>query len=52
MREVNKLNAKYTLFIGGDEYKNGMINLKNMETGEQTNLPINDLSRVIDNLKA
>ncbi len=52
MREANKLNAKYTLFIGGDEYKNGMINLKNMETGEQTNLPINDLSRVIDNLKA
>jgi len=51
MREANKMNAKYTLFIGGDEYKNGMINLKNMKTGEQKNLPINDLSQVINNLK-
>ena len=30
MREANKLNAKYVLFIGGDEYKQGLMNLKNM----------------------
>ena len=35
MREANKMNAKYVLFIGGDEYKEGMMNLKNMSTGEE-----------------
>jgi histidyl-tRNA synthetase len=35
MREANKLNARYVLFIGGDEYKKGKANLKNMNTGEQ-----------------
>jgi histidyl-tRNA synthetase len=35
MREANKLKAKYVLFIGGDEYKKGQANLKNMSTGEQ-----------------
>ena len=35
MREANKLNANYVLFIGGDEYKEGMMNLKNMSTGEE-----------------
>lgn len=35
MREANKMNAKYVLFIGGDEYKEGMMKLKNMSTGEE-----------------
>ncbi len=33
MREANKLNAKYVIFVGGDEYKQGLMNLKNMSTG-------------------
>ncbi len=35
MREANKLNARYVLFIGGEEHQNGQANLKNMNTGEQ-----------------
>lgn len=35
MREANKLDSRYVLFIGGEEYKNGQANLKNMSTGEQ-----------------
>ncbi len=35
MREANKLNSRYVLFIGGEEYKKGQANLKNMNTGEQ-----------------
>ncbi|HEY6906820.1 MAG TPA: histidine--tRNA ligase [Ignavibacteriaceae bacterium] len=35
MREANKLNAKYVLFVGGEEYAKGKLNLKNMNTGEQ-----------------
>ena len=37
MREANKLNAKYVLFIGGDEYKEGLMNLKNMSNGVKKN---------------
>ncbi len=35
MREANKLNTKFSLFIGGDEFKNGKLFIKNMKTGEQ-----------------
>jgi len=47
MREANKLKAKYVLFIGGDEYKSGMANLKNMESGEQKLVQINKLDEVL-----
>jgi histidyl-tRNA synthetase len=42
MREANKLNARYVLFIGGEEYENGGANLKNMSTGEQQLIKIAD----------
>ena len=35
MSEANKMNAKFVLFIGGDEFKSGFCNLKNMSTGDQ-----------------
>jgi histidyl-tRNA synthetase len=35
MREANRYNAEYVIFIGGDEFKDNKINLKNMGTGEQ-----------------
>jgi len=44
MREANKLNAKYVLFIGGEEYKEGLMKLKNMSTGEEEKISI-DLIR-------
>ena len=43
MREANKLNAKYVLFIGGDEYKDGMMNLKNMATGEEAKILLSEI---------
>jgi len=42
MREANKLNARYVLFIGGDEYKQGLMNLKNMSTGEEEKVALSD----------
>ncbi len=42
MREANKFNARYVLFIGGEEYQNGQANLKNMNTGEQQLIPLAD----------
>ncbi len=46
MREANKLKAKFVLFIGGEEYKNGMVNLKNMETGEQKLVQLDKLDSI------
>jgi len=46
MREANKFKAKFVLFIGGDEYKEGCFNIKNMETGDQKKVPINDISSI------
>ena len=43
MREANKLNARFVIFFGGDEYSNGYFSLKNMQTGEQKQIPLKDL---------
>ena len=43
MREANKLNSEYVLFFGGDEYKSGKAQLKNMETGEQEIIPLENI---------
>jgi histidyl-tRNA synthetase len=51
MREANKLNARFVLFIGGDEYKSGYCNLKNMSTGDQLQVPLNQLDQILTNLK-
>ena len=47
MREANKSNARYVIFLGGDEYKAGNMNLKNMSTGEQTLIPVKDADKLI-----
>ena len=51
MREANKLNAKYVLFIGGDEYKQGLMNLKNMSTGVEEKVALNEFELLITKLK-
>lgn len=50
MREANKLNAKYVLFVGGEEYKSGKANLKKMETGDQVELNIENKEEIIKNI--
>jgi histidyl-tRNA synthetase len=52
MREANRLNAKYVLFIGGDEYKKGTANLKSMESGKQKLVQIDKLDEVLANQKS
>jgi histidyl-tRNA synthetase len=46
MREANKQNAKYVIFVGGDEYKQGKLNLKNLENGEQQLIDVKDLENL------
>jgi histidyl-tRNA synthetase len=51
MREANKYNARFVLFIGGDEYKSGKFNLKNMSTGEQTLIDKENLKDISGRIK-
>jgi len=51
MREANKLNSKYSLFIGGEELSERKVVLKEMETGEQETLKLEDLSGIRERIK-
>ncbi|MHB1687238.1 MAG: histidine--tRNA ligase [Ignavibacteriaceae bacterium] len=46
MREANKLNAQYVLFVGGEEYKLKKFNLKVMKTSEQQLIELNNYSQI------
>ena len=50
MREANKSNAKFVLFIGGDEYKTGLCNLKKMSTGDQLQFPLAQMEQILQAL--
>jgi histidyl-tRNA synthetase len=52
MREANKFNARFALFVGGEEFEQGKLNLKNMESGEQQICPLNDINQIINFVKA
>ncbi|MDZ7622901.1 MAG: His/Gly/Thr/Pro-type tRNA ligase C-terminal domain-containing protein [Ignavibacteriaceae bacterium] len=52
MREANKSNAKYVLFIGGDEYKQGLMNLKNMSTGTEEKIRFDKVEEIISKLRS
>ncbi len=51
MREANKLNSKYVVFLGGEEYEKGEAPLKKMEDGSQTNFKIDDLQGMLSFIK-
>ncbi len=40
MKYANKIGAKYTVVLGDDEIGSGKANVKNMETGEQTEIEL------------
>ena len=42
MKYADKIGAKYTLVLGGDELEQGQASLKNMSTKEQETVNIND----------
>jgi histidyl-tRNA synthetase len=51
MREANKMNARFTLFVGGDEYKTGMLTLKNMANGEEEKIASDKIKNLISRIK-
>lgn len=46
MREANKLNTRFVIFFGVDEYSSGFLSLKNMQTGEQKQIPVGSLENI------
>lgn len=42
-KKAERKNAKYAVIIGDDELKDETVNVKNMNTKEQVNIPMNDL---------
>jgi histidyl-tRNA synthetase len=50
MREANKCNAKFVLFIGGDEHKSGYCNLKKMSNGDQLQVPVAQMDQILQAL--
>lgn len=43
-KAADRLDAKYVVVIGDDELDKGMANVKNMQTGEQKEVALNELS--------
>ncbi len=50
MEYANKLNAKFAIIIGEDEVEKNVISLKNMITGEQNILSLDDISTKLNKI--
>ena len=51
MKYANKINAKNTLIIGDGEIESGKAQLRNMITGEQSEISLNDVTDIINRLE-
>lgn len=49
MIKANKVNAAFAVIIGSDELQNNMLTLKNLDTGEQKEVAIENLEKEIKN---
>jgi len=51
MRQANKLNARFAAMIGSEELEAGQITLKDMESGEQRSMAMDQLDEMITVVK-
>ena len=51
MKYANKLGVKFSAVLGEDEITQGSVDVKNMETGEQTRIAISSLGEYLKNEK-
>lgn len=49
MKYANKLHIPYVIIVGEEERNSGMFSLKNLNTGEQVALSLEDIAKVIKN---
>lgn len=50
MKYANKIGAKYSAIIGDDEVKNDLVSVKNMETGEVSEIKLSEIESFIKNI--
>jgi histidyl-tRNA synthetase len=47
MKQANKIHVRFALIIGDDELASGIARVRDMSTGEETNVPLADLSATL-----
>jgi histidyl-tRNA synthetase len=47
-RYSDSLDSKYTIILGQDEIKNNILSLKNMKTGEQIEIEMDNIEKIIE----
>jgi histidyl-tRNA synthetase len=47
LREANRQGAQYAAILGNEEFSQGIVQLKNFETGEQTAVPLDQVVKSI-----
>ena len=47
MEFANKINCKFSIIIGEDEVKNNFLTLRNMKTGEQGKITLDDAVKLL-----
>lgn len=50
MKYADKIGAKYTVVLGDNEIESGFAMLKNMATGEQTEVNLDDFTTALENI--
>ena len=47
MKQSNRCGASYAVILGGDELAKQVVTLKDLTTGEQTQIPFADLTNEV-----
>jgi histidyl-tRNA synthetase len=47
LKKANKMNACYALILGAEEVDSGLVTLKDLDKGEQTQFPKNELGMIL-----
>ena len=50
MREANKNNAQFVLFVGGDEINDSMVTLKDMKSGQEEKYSFDSLEEIAEKI--
>lgn len=47
-RAANRMNAKYSIVLGDEELKNQVVNIRDMKSGEQEEVELNNITRYLE----
>lgn len=50
-RYSDSLNSKFSIILGGDEIENNIVSIKNMETGKQVEIDMDNIDKIVELVK-